>query len=83
MTMQPCEAAMPTTKTREIVDWVIGQIDAGILRPGDRLPSAEELRKQFACSLMPVKQATAELKLRGYVRGVVGVGVYVAARPNA
>lgn len=75
------EITMPTSKTQEIVDWVIGEIRAGRLQPGDPLPTASELRAQFDVSITPVRRATDELKHRGYVVGLPGVRVYVADNP--
>lgn len=75
------EITMPTSKTQEIVDAVIGQIRAGTLKPGDALPTAAQLKEQFDCSITPVRRAIDQLKHRGYVVGVPGVRVYVADHP--
>jgi DNA-binding GntR family transcriptional regulator len=77
MAVQTEEAAMPTSKYQEIVDAIIAQIDEGALRPGDRLPSARQLREQFGCSEQPVRRAIDQLKLRRYVYSLPGIGVFV------
>lgn len=81
MSVRTREITMPTSKTQEIVDAITGQIRAGVLKPGDALPTAAQLRQQFNCSITPVRRAIDELKLRGYVVGVPGVRVYVADHP--
>ena len=74
------EITMPTKKER-LVEHLKGQIDAGILRPGDPVPTATELREQFGYSITPVREAINELKLLGYLVGQPGVRVYVADHP--
>lgn len=74
------EITMPTKK-QEIVAYLKGQIHAGVLRPGDPVPTATELREQFRCSITPVREAINELKLLGYLKGQPGVRVYVADHP--
>jgi DNA-binding FadR family transcriptional regulator len=74
------EITMPTKKER-IVEHLKGQIDAGVLRPGDPVPTSTELRAQFNVSVTPVREAIIELKLLGYLVGQPGVRVYVADHP--
>lgn len=74
------EITMPTKK-QEIVAHLKGQIDAGVLRPGDPVPTSAELREQFGYSITPVREAINELKLLGYLVGQPGVRVYVADHP--
>lgn len=82
LTLPTVEVAVPpATKKQQILAAILAQIEDGTLRPGDPLPSHRELRAQFECSITPVRDALAELKLRGYVVGVPGAAVYVASRP--
>lgn len=74
------EITMPTKK-QAVVDWIIGRINSGELKPGAAIPTAAELRAQFGYSITPVREAINELKLLGYVVGQPGVAVYVASRP--
>lgn len=55
-----------------------GKIEAGELRPGDRLPSYVQLREQYRVSNATAARAVFLLKERGYVTGMQGLGVYVA-----
>jgi DNA-binding GntR family transcriptional regulator len=61
-----------------VLTGVLAAIDAGELRPGDRLPSMAELAAQYEVSVTTVKRALSLLKDRGVVVGVPGLGTYVA-----
>ena len=60
-----------------------GQIDAGALRPGDRLPTEQRLAEAHGVSRTVVREAVHQLKSRGLVRSRQGSGVYVARRRRA
>jgi DNA-binding GntR family transcriptional regulator len=49
--------------------------------PGDALPTEAELAERFGVNRLTVRQALAELALRGLVRTVHGRGSYVAEAP--
>jgi phosphonate metabolism transcriptional regulator PhnF len=49
--------------------------------PGDRLPSEQELAAEFDVNRLTVRQALAELTLRGLVQTVQGKGSFVSAPP--
>jgi GntR family transcriptional regulator len=70
---------MVTSKTRAIIDDITGQIEDGVLKPGDRLPSAVQLCEQYDVSTTVVRGAMLWLKAIGLVEGLPGVGVFVAA----
>lgn len=53
-------------------------IEAGDLKPGDKLPSADRLCDQFAVSRTVIREAIATLKAQGRLRSLRGSGVYVA-----
>jgi DNA-binding transcriptional MocR family regulator len=55
-------------------------IDAGALRPGDRLPSVRDLRAQERVSTATVMQALARLEWLGYVESRPRSGSFVRAR---
>lgn len=52
-------------------------IDAGLLKPGDRLPPQRDLAYRLGLSPQTVMRAYADATRRGYVRGEVGRGTYV------
>ena len=70
-----------TTVHAQIEDWLAGQIAAGALVPGDRLPTEQDLAAWFGVSRMTLRHALAELARRGLVTRSVGRrgGTFVAA----
>src|SRR5271166_6250945 len=56
-----------TTVHAQIEDWLAGQIAAGALVPGDRLPTEQDLAAWFGVSRMTLRHALAELARRGLV----------------
>lgn len=58
------------------------QIAAGVLRPGDRLPSVRQTRASRGLSPSTVFQAYYLLESRGLVRAVPRSGYFVAARAD-
>lgn len=73
---------MTVSKTQKIIDDIRTKIEAGELRPGDQIPSAAELRAQYGVSITVVRGAISWLKGTGLVKGVPGVGVFVAEKPG-
>ncbi len=65
----------------QIEDWLAGQIAAGALVPGDRLPTEHDLAAWFGVSRMTLRHALAELARRGLVTRTSGRhgGTFVAA----
>ena len=60
-----------------------GQIDAGALRPGDRLPTEQQLAHAHGVSRTVVREAVHQLRSRALVVARQGSGVFVAApSPN-
>jgi len=53
-------------------------IEAGELRPGDRVPSERELTQRFQVSRMTARQALTELEAEGYLQRIQGKGTFVA-----
>src|SRR3569623_666252 len=56
----------------------MGLIETRDLKPGDKLPPADQLCRQFAVSRTVVREAVASLKAEGRLRSLRGSGVYVA-----
>ncbi|TXH52809.1 MAG: FadR family transcriptional regulator, partial [Burkholderiaceae bacterium] len=55
------------------------QLDKGGLKPGDRLPSEQQLAESHGVSRTVVREAVHQLKSRGLLVSRQGSGVYVAA----
>ena len=59
---------------------VLGQIQAGVLRPGDRLPSVRRVSRQKTLSVTTVRQAYQTLEDRGLIEARPQSGYYVRWR---
>ncbi len=57
------------------------QILAGSLKPGEQLPSQQEMAESYNTSLMTLRQAMAGLESEGLINVVAGKGTFVADRP--
>jgi GntR family transcriptional regulator, histidine utilization repressor len=69
---------------RQVKDHIIRLINTGELKPGDRVPSENELVKSLGVARMTVHRALRELADGGYVVRLAGVGTFVADnRPHS
>jgi GntR family histidine utilization transcriptional repressor len=72
---------MPITKLpayEQVKAFVKNQINLGVWRPGDAVPSESALQQQFGVSRMTVNRAVKELAVEGLVTRVQGSGTVVA-----
>lgn len=83
-------AVPPDTRPRQLVTGrlsdqlavLVGdQISAGTLRPGDRLPTEQQLAQAHGVSRTVVREAMHQLKSRQLVVSRQGSGVFVAPKP--
>ncbi|MFV0334939.1 MAG: FadR/GntR family transcriptional regulator [Tropicimonas sp.] len=74
----------PTRKslTDEVTSAMIESIQAGELKPGEKLPTGHELATAHGVSLTVVREAMSRLRSEGLVVSRQGAGVFVA-EPNA
>jgi GntR family histidine utilization transcriptional repressor len=63
---------------QQVKDFIAGKIQDGSWKPGDRVPSEQELVARFGISRMTVNRALRELTEQGRVVRVAGVGTFVA-----
>ena len=63
---------------RQLKDLIIGRISSGELKPGDRVPSENELVETMSVSRMTANRALRELNDEGYVERVAGRGTFVS-----
>ena len=61
----------------QIVDSVIRQIQAGVMIPGEKLPSVRELAGQLAINPNTIQRAYRELESQGWVTAQQGKGLFV------
>ena len=66
----------------QICDGFREQICAGILRPGDKLPSVRELATQLTINPNTIQRAYRELELQGWVESAAGKGSFVRGIPQ-
>ena len=63
---------------QQLKDRIIARISRGDLKPGDRVPSENELVDSSNVSRMTANRALRELTDEGYVRRIAGRGSFVA-----
>jgi GntR family transcriptional regulator of arabinose operon len=82
LTMEHEKPASRRTKHRQIFEHVLADIESGLLKDGERLPSEIELVKQFTTSRPTVARALRDLQNLGLVERKVGSGTYVRKGQN-
>jgi GntR family transcriptional regulator, transcriptional repressor for pyruvate dehydrogenase complex len=79
---RPRPTPLTTLRLSDQLATLLGeQIDAGTLRPGDRLPTEAQLALAHGVSRTVVREAVHQLKSRQLVLSRQGSGVYVAPTP--
>ncbi len=61
----------------EIAETIHADIEAGTLKPGDRLPSQRKVAQQVGVDFTTVSRGYAEAVKRGYIESFVGRGTFV------
>jgi GntR family transcriptional regulator, transcriptional repressor for pyruvate dehydrogenase complex len=78
----PAPIRLVTERLSDRLAGLLGaQIESGALRPGDRLPTEQQLALAHGVSRTVVREAVHQLKSREKVRSRQGSGVFVAAPP--
>ncbi len=65
------------TKYQEVIDWIQDQVGSGRLKPGDRIPSENDLCEQFNISRQTARHAIGILVHDGILTAERGSGTYV------
>jgi len=73
---QRIDPTMP--RYQQLKSYIVANIQAGKLRPGDRAPSELDLVRRFGVSRMTANRALRELSSDGVVVRQAGVGTFVA-----
>ncbi|HVH86784.1 MAG TPA: GntR family transcriptional regulator [Terriglobales bacterium] len=63
---------------RQIIDQVNGGIAAGVLRPGDQLPTVRQLAVDLSINPNTVIRAYRELEIRGILQTQQGTGTFIS-----
>lgn len=68
------------TKHAALTSCIITDIEAGILKPMDRMPTHRDLAHKLGLSIQTVSLAYKEAERRGYLNGEIGRGTFVKAQ---
>jgi GntR family transcriptional regulator len=63
---------------RQIIDQVTGGMAAGVLKPGDQLPTVRQLAVDLAINPNTVVRAYSELEIRGVLDTQQGTGTFIS-----
>ncbi len=64
--------------SRQVLDYILGCIDRGELKRGDRLPGEREFAESLGISRVPLREAISALSLMGIVEKRHGEGNFIA-----
>lgn len=67
---------------RQITDHLLAQIEQNALRPGDRIPTEQEISGTFGVSRITAVRAVKELENQGIVSRTKGKGSFVTSRSS-
>jgi hypothetical protein len=76
--IRPKRVGRPSDRKNEVVDFLRDSILAGRLQPGSRMPTREQIIKQFSASPVTVNNALSELREGGFVEVRGNQGTFVA-----
>ncbi|MEA3338855.1 MAG: extracellular solute-binding protein [Chloroflexota bacterium] len=71
------DRSSPIPIYHQLKTMIQGQIENGLWRPGDRLPTEQELCQTYNISRSPVRQALKELEYEGAIFRQPGLGTFV------
>ena len=63
----------------QIMDGLKKQVSAGVLRPGDKLPSVRELAAGLAINPNTIQRSYRQLEMEGWIVTVPGKGCFVCS----
>lgn len=66
----------------QICDHLVAKIEAGELRPGDRLPGIHAIMQTYGVANSTAQKVLRGMRARGYARTTVGQGTYVTLPPE-
>jgi GntR family transcriptional regulator len=66
---------------RQLIDQVLGGIAAGVLAPGDQLPTVRQVAVDLSINPNTVARAYREMEIRGVLDTQQGTGTFVSNQP--
>lgn len=79
MTRKPINVSSPDPMYRQIIDRIRGDIESGLYKVGDRIPTESELCDKYNVSRITVRKAVESLSEEGLLIRKQGKGTYVSA----
>ncbi len=73
----------PVPLYKQVVEHIKNQIRSGVLKPGDRIGSHQELVREYKVSLITIRKALSELINEKILYSRMGKGTYVADQRKA
>ncbi|MEO5676023.1 MAG: GntR family transcriptional regulator [Usitatibacter sp.] len=80
-TVHPLFGDSPVPRYAQLADLLRGRLARGQWRPGDRMPTLEELMQEFDVARVTVRQAVEVLAREGLLSAQRGRGTFVTASP--
>lgn len=68
------------TKHAALTERIIADVDSGLLKPMDRMPTHRDLARELGLSVQTVSLSYKEAERLGYLSGEIGRGTFVKAR---
>ena len=68
------------TKHAALTERIIADVDSGVLKPMDRMPTHRDLARELGLSVQTVSLSYKEAERLGYLSGEIGRGTFVRAR---
>ena len=68
---------LPTPLYAQLKDSILKALQEGTLKPGDKLPTEEELCERFSISRPVIRQAYSELISDGIISRIKGKGSFI------
>lgn len=83
MQLKPLDKGGPTPLHWQLREQLKRAIEQGRLRPGERLPTEQELCQMLGISRSPVRHALRELEREGWILRLQGRGTFVRGEPSS
>ena len=74
----PIDEKEKTPKFLQIVNGIIAQIETGVFKPGDRLPSINEISEEYYLARATVEKAYRNLLRSGHITSLYRKGFFIA-----
>jgi DNA-binding GntR family transcriptional regulator len=74
------DAASAEPLYMQVADYIEGQVKAGKIARGQRLPSERDMGEYYGVAYQTVRRAMRELRGRGLVESVLGKGTFITKK---